>query len=124
MLKSDNIVYDKTGDYLKTFADSDAIIHDCASFTAEYLYTEKPCCYMLKKGTNLTDTYIELGEKCLENYYHAYSKDDICRFIEDVVMNGNDSLKEQRTAFSRNELQVNYPHTSEFIIEYIKKKIT
>lgn len=124
MLKSSNIVYDTTGDYHEVFADSDAMIHDCASFTGEYLYTEKPCCYMLKKGANLSDTYIPLGEKCLENYYHAYSSDDICKFIEDVVINGNDPLKEQRTAFSRNELKVNYPHTSEFIIDYIKKKIT
>ena len=100
------------------------MIHDCGSFTGEYLYTEKPCCYMLKKGADLSETYIPLGERCLENYYHAYSGEDICRFIEDVVINGDDPLKEQRTAFSRNELKVNYPHTSEFIIDYIKKKIT
>ncbi|MCH5324688.1 MAG: hypothetical protein J1E39_05680 [Eubacterium sp.] len=124
MLQSDNIIYDTTGDYHEVFAASDAMIHDCGSFTGEYLYTEKPCCYMLKKGVELSDTYIPLGEKCLENYYHAYSREDILSFIEDVVINGNDPLKEQRTAFSRNELQVNYPHTSEFIIELIKKKLT
>lgn len=124
MLQSDNIVYDTTGDYHEVFANSDAMIHDCGSFTGEYLYTEKPCCYMLKKGADLSETYIPLGERCLENYYHAYSGEDICRFIEDVVINGDDPLKEQRTAFSRNELKVNYPHTSEFIIDYIKKKIT
>ncbi len=124
MLKSQNIVYDTTGDYHEVFANSDAMIHDCGSFTGEYLYTEKPCCYMLKKDIELSDTYIPLGEKCLENYYHAYSEEDICNFIEDVVIKGDDPLKEQRVSFSRNELKVNYPHTSEFIIDYIKKKIT
>lgn len=123
MLKSDNIIYDTTGDYHEVFANSDAMIHDCASFTGEYLYTEKPCCYMLKKGVELSDNYIPLGEKCLENYYHAYSQEDICRFIEDVVINGNDPLKEQRVSFARNELKVNYPHTSEYIIDIIKKKL-
>lgn len=124
MLSSDNIIYDTTGDYHEVFANSDAMIHDCASFTGEYLYTEKPCCYMLKKGVELSDTYIPLGEQCLENYYHAYNADDICQFIDDVVLGGNDPLKEQREKFAREELKVNYPHTSEFIMDVLKEKLT
>lgn len=118
-----NMIYDTSGYYLDKFANSDAMIHDCASFIAEYLYTEKPCCYMMKSKTKTIDELIPFGQKCMENYYYALTEKDIISFIDEVIIKGNDPKKEQRENFAKNELKINYPNTTEFIIDYIAKAL-
>lgn len=118
-----NAKYDKSGDYMELFANSDAMIHDCGSFIGEYLYTEKPCCYMLKNEAQARDGLVPLGQKCMENYYKAYSADDITKFIDDVVLGGHDPLKQQREHFSRTELKFNYPHATQDLIQMLERKI-
>ena len=68
MLSFSNVKYDTGQDYFQTFANSDAMIHDCGSFTAEYLFTGKPCCYMLKNEEEIDNTFLPVGKKCLNNY--------------------------------------------------------
>lgn len=117
-----NMKYDTSGDYMQAFADSDAMIHDCGSFIGEYLYTKKPCCYMMKSEEATMSGLVPLGQECMNQYYHALCKDDIINFIRDVVINGNDPKKEQREAFADNELMVNYPHAAEEFIKYLKRQ--
>ena len=117
-----NVIYDTGQNYFQTFMNSDAIIHDCGSFTAEYLFTGKPCCYMLKNQKEITDTFLPIGQQCLNNYYKAYTKEEICNFIERVVINNQDPLKEQREKFSA-YLKLNYPHVGEKITNQIKEEI-
>ena len=114
-----NIVYDADGDYFETFANSDAMIHDCGSFTAEYLFTEKPCCYMLKNEYQIQNEFLPMGQECLKHYYKAYEKEDIYKFIEDVVIGEIDPLKAERERFSRESLKFNYPKAAEFAYQYI-----
>ena len=122
MMAHPNVRHDTGQDYMKTFVNSDAIIHDCGSFTAEYLFVNKPSCYMLKDEEEVRKTFLPMGQKCLNQYYLAYNEQDICRFIEDVVLKGNDPLKEQRTEFSE-KLKYNYPHAGEKVVEYIREQI-
>ena len=117
-----NVTYDTDINYFQTFMNSDAIIHDCGSFTAEYLFTGKPGCFMLKDEEEIADTFLPIGQECLKNYYKAFNKDEICNFIENVVISGKDLLKEQREKFS-NYLKLNYPHVGEKITNYIKQEI-
>ncbi len=124
MLKQENIIYDTDGDYLERFANSDAMIHDCGSFIGEYLYTEKPCCYMMKSEEQTMNGLLPLGQECMKQYYYAFSKEDICKFIDDVVINGDDPMREQREDFAKNTLKVNYPNSARFVTEYIKSKIS
>ncbi|WP_086298087.1 hypothetical protein [Campylobacter devanensis] len=91
-----NAIYDNSEDYLETFANSDAMIHDCGSFTAEYLFTGKPCCYMLKDSDDINKIFLPMGQKCLDNYYKAFNKNDILNFIDNVVIKGIDPMKNQR----------------------------
>lgn len=91
-----NVVYDNNQDYLETFANSDAMIHDCGSFTAEYLFTGKPCCYMLKNVDDIKRKFLPMGQKCLDNYYKAFNKNDILNFIDNVVIKGIEPMKNQR----------------------------
>lgn len=88
-----NAIYDNSEDYLETFANSDAMIHDCGSFTAEYLFTNKPCCYMLKNLDDINKIFLPMGQKCLDNYYKAFNKNDILNFIDNVVIKGIDPMK-------------------------------
>ncbi len=124
MLKNKNVIYDTDGDYLDKFAYSDAMIHDCGSFIGEYLYTENPCCYLMKSKEQPLNELTPLGEMCIKQHYHAFSENDICNFIESVVIKGNDTIKKDRKAFVNSVLKEKYPDSAEYITEYIKKIIT
>ncbi|MCQ2341576.1 MAG: CDP-glycerol glycerophosphotransferase family protein [Paludibacteraceae bacterium] len=91
------------GDYMDLFLTSDAMIHDCASFTAEYLYTQKPVLFMVR-DENVEKHWNRFGKKCFEQHYHATNINQIEHFIEDVVINGNDTMKEQREQFFKDYL--------------------
>ena len=116
-----NVIYSDYGDYFQDFADSDAIIQDCGSFLSEYFYTLKPQCFMLKDVSDIESKFIYLGKKCLENSYIAYEKDDIIRFIDEVVIKGHDPLKLARENFAKNEVMLNYPHASDIAVKFIKE---
>ena len=85
------------GDYIDLFIESDAMIHDSASFIAEYLYLNKPVMRTLN-GEKMEEMYNEFGIQCIKQHYWAKSFEDIESFIKNVI-NGVDPLKEQRTKF-------------------------
>lgn len=118
-----NVTYSKSGEYFDIFTNSDGIIHDCGSFLAEYLFTEKPSCYILKNKKSIKKWFSPIGEQCLNHCYRAFNKKDILDFINKVVINENDKLKENRVNFVNSTLKVNYPHASDFILKYIKKEL-
>lgn len=111
------MIYSVGGDYLDIFVNSDAMIHDCSSFVVEYLYTEKPCCFMAKK--NYRHVFSNLGKSCLENYYLAFDKSQILEFIENVVIKENDKLKKKRECYAVENLAINYPNVSKKILNEI-----
>lgn len=85
------------GSYTELFISSDAMIHDCGSFTIEYLYTKKPCMYLAtydKMGQSN-----EVAKKAFNAHYHGYNEKDIRQFIDDVVLGGNDDKQGERSAF-------------------------
>lgn len=89
-------------DYTDLFLSSDAIIHDCGSFIAEYLYTGKPGLYTLKNEDTLLQ-FNDLGKECLDVYYIANDKEDIEKFIINII-EGNDELKDKRNTFIETKL--------------------
>ena len=113
-----NVIYSTEGDYLEIFANSDGIIQDSGSFLVEYFYTGNPCCYMLKTKKDIKEKFNALGIKCLENVYIAYEKQDILDFIDNVIINKNDKLKEKRNNIMK-EIMVGYPEVNKKIIEII-----
>lgn len=117
-----NVCFSKGGDYLQEFADSDALIHDCGSFAAEYLFTGKPCAYIYRPSLDIT-TYSELGQECIRSHYLIYKREDLCGFLEKVVIGKNDYMIDRRRAFAREHLMYNYPHASEAILENIKQAL-
>lgn len=91
------------GDYIDLFKTSNAMIHDCGSFTAEYLYTQKPVLFQIR-DEKVKDEFNSFGKLCFENHYHAYSIEETEAFIRDVVIADNDPKKEDREQFYKNYL--------------------
>ena len=83
------------GAFIPLFAGSDAMIHCSGSFIVDYIYTGKPVQYVYCKDRNAPD-FGEIGDAALKAHYPAHGVAEIERFIEDVVLAGNDSMKKQR----------------------------
>ncbi len=117
-----NVTFDDNISFFESFAKSDACIHDCGSFTAEYFYTENPCCYMLKNKAEIDEQFLPIGKECLEVYYQAYSQTEIEKFIQSVVIEENDPLKDKRKILAK-KIKVNYPNVGKYILNYLKKEL-
>lgn len=85
------------GSYHSLFRSSDALIHDSASFTVEYLYTGKPVMYLAKDDH--MNHLNEFGAMCYDVHYKGRTIKDICDFVEHVVLEGKDGMKDVREKF-------------------------
>ena len=121
--KHSNLIYQDGGDYFETFVNSDGMIHDCSSFLAEYMYTEKPVCYMLRNVASIKQFFMNNGQEMIQNCYQAYSEKDILSYLDNVILAGNDVLRNERVKFVYKTLKVNYPNVSEFVLDYIKEQL-
>lgn len=100
------------GEYNAIFKHSDAMIHDCGSFSLEYLYTGNPVMYLYDEDRVQHDVPLsELTKKSLDVHYKSYSEGDIERFITDIIK-GNDCLKKQRNDFYQAYLYKSPEHSA------------
>lgn len=90
------------GKYLSLFKYSDAMIHDCGSFTVEYMYMGNPVMYLVRDDSH-ADNMIPYAQEAFNLHYKGKSVDDIERFIHDII-DGNDPLKKKRIAFMQQHL--------------------
>jgi CDP-glycerol glycerophosphotransferase (TagB/SpsB family) len=90
--------------YVDIFLTSDALIHDCGSFTIEYLFTQNPVMYLCKTE-DMSEKFNDFGIKAFNCHYHGHTVDDIERFLHEVVVGGNDSMKVERQQFYDNYLK-------------------
>lgn len=90
------------GKYLSLFKHSDAMIHDCGSFTVEYLYTGNPVLYLVRDVSHI-DNMIPYAKEAFDLHYKGLSRVDIEQFIQDVIA-GKDPRAEERKAFFEKNL--------------------
>ncbi len=90
------------GAYLSLFKYSDAMVHDCGSFTVEYMYMDRPVMYLVRDDTH-ADNMIPYAKEAFDLHYKGRNRDDIERFIQDVIA-GNDPLREKRAEFKQRNL--------------------
>ncbi|WP_287678270.1 CDP-glycerol glycerophosphotransferase family protein [Bacteroides sp.] len=109
------------GEYIGLFAYSDAMIHDCDSFTIEYTFMKKPILFLIKpeqekaRRNNLN----KFGQMAFDLHDKGFSKDDIEKFILKTIA-GDDKLKLERESFYNNYLLPPYGNSaSENIINAI-----
>lgn len=88
-----------TGDFIDLFKTSDAIIHDCGSFSIEYFYTKNPALFLSYDIDAVKKVKNEVGKAAINTHYLGKNEDDIVNFIENVVLKNNDPMKEQRDLF-------------------------
>jgi len=105
LIELPNVTLSETGDYMELFAESDAMIHNSGSFTAEYLYTSAPVAFMVDDIKILKKSLNKFGRECLKNHYILFSNDDTFRFIEEVVLRGHDQKKWSRNKFVQRKMQ-------------------
>ena len=89
----------ETGAYVDLFKTSDAMIHDSGSFSVEYLFTGKPALFTTQNLEAATKNQNEIGRDAVMAHYQGASESDVCTFIEDVVLGGNDPMKARRDAY-------------------------
>lgn len=93
----------EAGTYLGLFKHSDAMIHDCGSFTMEYLFTGNPVMYLERPGADYSKGYNEMHIRAHALHYHGHNREDIEQFILNVI-NGTDPLKPEREKYRRDYL--------------------
>ena len=75
------------------------MIHDCGSFSVEYLFTRKPVLFTTQDLAAVTKNQNDIGREAVFSHYQGATKEDICSFVEDVVLGGSDPMKAQREAY-------------------------
>lgn len=89
-------------DYLALLKYSDAMIHDCGSFTIEYLYMDNPVMY-LTRDDHHADNLNAVASKAFDLHYKGKSCADIEEFVKSVIK-GEDPLEKERTSFKEEYL--------------------
>ena len=94
----------ETGEFVDLFMTSDAMIHDCGSFSVEYHYSENPVMYIAKNFEEQIEDKNDFGKIAMNLHYVGKEKQDIIDFIENVVLKGDDPLKPKRQQFKQDYL--------------------
>lgn len=100
----------ETGSYVGLFMHSDAMIHDCCSFTIEYHYTKNPVLYLIKDEHHADNLGI-LSRTAFDLHYKAKTRNGIERFVQDVI-HDVDPLKNKREEFFNETLMPPYGKTA------------
>lgn len=87
------------GEFIELFMQSDGMIHDCGSFTGEYMFTCKPVMFLSQDINRIRKSADAFGRRCLDLHEIGTSIDDIEHFINDIVLPGVDPKREQRIRF-------------------------
>lgn len=111
------------GDYENLFLSSDAMIHDCGSFLAEYLYVKKPVLYLL--NNKHTGQYFNIfGKRALNSCQVAETPTEIISFIHELLKKSV-GIKKDHEVFYNNSIKSYFENDlpSDRIINLIIKEI-
>ena len=86
----------ETGGFIDLFRGSDAMIHDCNSFLAEYMYTRKPVLFLSSNTAKIRRTFGQFGRDVIDAHYQGSDASAIERFLENTVLGGVDPMAAQR----------------------------
>lgn len=94
LLRSENCVIDKSGDYSAAFAHSDGLISTYSSLIQEYMATGKPVLIFQTKQTEEAARQAFVNLRC--NYFRFLPDNVSFRDFVEMVMRGEDPKKEER----------------------------
>ncbi len=111
------------GAYIDLFYQSDAMIMDSASFIVEYLYFEKPIIFTAR-DTNIRERFNSFGQMVFETLYTAENQGETERFIDEIVLRGQDVKQNERKQFLKGKvLPENGSTASENIYSVLVKEL-
>ena len=121
---SDNTLLSESG-YQDLFIESDSLILDSVSFTAEYLYLDKPYCFLTKKNFNYNKSLNIIGKKIFERINKINNIDSLEYFIKNSVLKSDKKqLINQRSVLNNiNVLNNKNLLASKNIYDFINKTI-
>lgn len=90
------------GDYIDLFLTSDGMIHDCSSFSNDYLYTKKPVMFISRP--NHEEYLNDFGRECYNHHYIGRNMNDVRAFLDEIILKGEDTMKSDRINFYENSL--------------------
>lgn len=92
------------GAYDGLFMTSDAMIHDCSSFSVEYMYTTNPVMFLTIRPEDVhTANLNSCAKEAFQLHYKGHNKEEIEQFILNVI-SGKDPLKQEREKFFKKSL--------------------
>ena len=117
---SDNGIYIYDGEYIDLFKKSCCLITDSGSFIAEYLPSENPCIYLInpEKENLIENTFNDLAKPIVNSYYLCYNEEDINKYFNEVIINGNDYMKDKRINLIKDSF-INIGSAGKTITEYL-----
>ena len=87
------------GEFVNLFQGSDAMVHDSGSFVIDYLYFGHPVMYVSQDMERAKSFVNEPGRRAYEAHYTGRTMEEVNRFVDDVVLAGNDTMQTARQAF-------------------------
>lgn len=87
------------GEFVDLFIQSDAMINDSGSFTAEYIYTLKPALNCFINYDEAKNNMTDLGRCALSCQYRGNTLPEIESFLQDIVLGEKDPLGEARKEY-------------------------
>lgn len=92
--------------YIELFKHSDALIHDCDSFTIEYCFIKKPILFLTKPDriTTRRNELNKFGQIAFDLHTHAYSKEEISAFVDSVISGEDPKLNEREEFYNQSLL--------------------
>ena len=89
----------ETGPYIDLFKESDAMIHDCGSFSVEYHFTRKPVMFTTQDIQASIGNQNELGRDGILVHYQGGTEAEIMALLEETVLGGIDPKQAEREAY-------------------------
>lgn len=108
------------GQYIDLFKSSDAMIHDCGSFTIDYLYTGKPVLFASSNLGETVSTMNPFGKEALAVHELGENADDILDFISRILQDSTDPKSADKAEFLSSWLGVK---KGEMVAERIQQDI-
>lgn len=108
------------GDYMELFEKSRAMITDCGSFLLEYAPTGNPIIRPLAADFSLTPSVS--AQKIFETYYTAHDWDELRRFLDRVILHGDDFQRSARLEAAM-EMGLTRSCAAEKVLNFINRTV-
>ena len=102
------------GDYVDLFKESYAMITDCGSFLTEYFITGNPVIHLISDKLQPN----KIVEEIDKTYYKAHNEQELTKYLEEVLLNKNDTNQQARAELS-DKLNLKNNYSAKRIIDDI-----